>query len=252
MATPTTRDELKEYCLRNLGKPVIQINADDTQLEDRLDEAIQIFHENHYHGSQRTYLEKTVTQTDLDNEYFIIDESILTVISIFPVTTMLNVDNIFDMAYIQNNFGTPMSHAGLGGDMGLTNLGVSNQYMNMIDDFLNGQATLRFNRHVNRIFVDVDWSDRFKVDDKVLFEVYTLVDPETYTDVYNDTWLKKYVTALFKKQWGSNLKKFGNVTLPSGVVLDGQQKFDEAIQEIESLEEELKLKYSYPPGFFVG
>jgi hypothetical protein len=119
-------------------------------------------------------------------------------------------------------------------------------------DMLVGEKSLRFNRHKNQIKVDVNWSDTFNVGDWIVFEVYMRIDPETYSEVWNDIFLKRYTTALFKRQWGLNLKKYTGVMMPGNVTFNGQEIFDEAEEEIQQLEAEIYNKWSEPPAFFVG
>jgi len=134
----------------------------------------------------------------------------------------------------------------------LVNYDMTRQYLELLDMMLNGTPPVRFNRHMQRLFIDVEWGYELNVGDYIIIEGYESIDPDKYTSVYNDIFLKKYTTALFKRNWGNNLKKFEGITLPGGVTLNGQQIYDEAVEEIAKLEEEAQLKYEMPPMFFIG
>jgi len=134
----------------------------------------------------------------------------------------------------------------------LVNYEMTRQFLEMLDMQLNGVPPVRFNRHMNRLYIDLDWGYRAVAGDYVMVDAYSAIDPETYTDIYNDMFLKKYTTALIKRQWGINLKKFEGIQLPGGVTMNGQQIYQEAIEEIKQLEDEMELKYEKPVDFFVG
>ena len=246
MAPPTSRQELIDYCLRELGHPVIEINLDPDQIEDRVDWALQKFRNFHFDGTERMFVKHEVTQTDIDNEWIPMDEKIIAVVRVFPHHTSQVTNNIFNIRYqiSLNDFYDISS-------IDLSYYDSSKRHINLLDELLVGEQSIRFNRHTDRIYIDADWEERFAVGDILLFEVHMIVDPEEYNDVYNDEFLKKYLTALLKKQWGNNLKKFSGVQLPGGVELNGSEIYNEAVEEIKELEEELDMKYSVPPIFFL-
>ena len=124
--------------------------------------------------------------------------------------------------------------------------------LQLINDLLTGQKPIRFNRHMNRLFVDMDWTADINIGDYIIVEGWSTLDPDTYTDVYSDVWLKKYATALIKQQWGTNLKKFEGVLLPGGVTLNGQIIYNEAVEELKELKEEVQNMYQLPIDFFTG
>tara|TARA_S200000501_G_C20790368_1_gene729227 strand:+ start:349 stop:1164 length:816 start_codon:yes stop_codon:yes gene_type:complete len=271
MANPNTRETLKQYALRTLGKPVIEINVDDDQLEDRLDEALQYFAQYHYDGVERAYLKYKVTQADLNrvqsptgdtsssqtknsvtttfteaNNYIIVPESVLSVSRIFPLSDR-HSQNMFDIRYqlrlndLYDFSSTSIMHY----DMVL-------RHLDFLDHILIGEKPVRFNQYNNRLYIDMDWKHDITVGEHIVIECYRKLDPTSMTDVYNDIFLKRYTTALFKKQWGANLSKFNGVTMIGGVSLNGQQIFQEAQQDIEKLETEIRGTYETPVTYMIG
>jgi len=268
MANPASRENLKQYALRALGKPVIEINVDDDQLEDRIDEALQYFSQYHYDGIVRTYLKYQYTAADKarilgttsetatknsvstswveDNAYIVVPESIISVINIFPFSDKGNL-NLFDVRYqLRLNDLYDFSSTSI------INYDVVLRHLDFLDHVLVGEKPMRFNQHQNRLYIDMDWSEDLKVDEYLVIEAYRKLDPETYTDVYNDIFLKRYVTALFKKQWGANLSKIDGVAMLGGVTLNGRQIYSEALQDIEKLEDEIRKSYELNPAMMIG
>jgi len=268
MATPSTRETLKQYALRALGKPVIEINADDDQLEDRIDEALQYFAQYHYDAIRRTYLKYQYTQSDYDrinadstetatknsvtttwkegNGFIIVPESVISVINIFPYSDKGNL-NLFDVRYqLRLNDLYDFSSTSI------INYDVVLRHLDFLDHILVGEKPIRFNQHDNRLYIDQDWKNDLKVGEYLVIECYRKLDPTVYTDVYNDIYLKRYVTALFKKQWGANLSKFNGVTMIGNVTLNGAQIFQEALQDIEKLEQEIRSSYELNPAMMIG
>ena len=268
MANPSSREELKQYALRQLGKPVIEINVDDGQLEDRLDEALQYYAQYHYDGIKRTYLKYQYTQTDKDritgnssetatknsisttwsegNNYLVVPESVVSVINIFPFSNKGNL-NLFDVRYqLRLNDLYDFSSTSI------INYDVVLRHLDFLDHVLVGEKPLRFNQHDNRLHIDMDWTNDLAVGEYLVIECYRKLDPESYTDVYNDIYLKRYVTALFKKQWGANLSKFGGLQMIGGVQLNGQQIYSEALSDIEKLETEIRSTFELNPAMMIG
>jgi len=268
MATPSTRETLKQYALRALGKPVIEINADDDQLEDRIDEALQYFAQYHYDAIRRTYLKYQYTQSDYDrinadstetatknsvtttwkegNGFIIVPESVISVINIFPYSDKGNL-NLFDVRYqLRLNDLYDFSSTSI------INYDVVLRHLDFLDHVLVGEKPIRFNQHDNRLYIDQDWKNDLQVGEYLVIECYRKLDPTVYTDVYNDIYLKRYVTALFKKQWGANLSKFNGVTMIGNVTLNGQQLYQEALQDIEKLEQEIRSSYELNPAMMIG
>ena len=268
MATPSSREQLKQYALRALGKPVIEINADDDQLEDRIDEALQYFAQYHYDAIRRTYLKYQYTQDDYNringntsesvtknsvtttwqeaNGYIVVPESVISVINIFPYSNKGNL-NLFDVRYqLRLNDLYDFSSTSI------INYDVVLRHLDFLDHILVGEKPLRFNQHDNRLYIDQDWKNDIQVGEYIVIECYRKLDPTVYTDVYNDMILKRYVTALFKKQWGANLSKFNGVTMIGGVTLNGQQIFSEALQDIQDLEKEIRNSFEMSQPLMIG
>jgi|TARA_R100000479_G_scaffold167594_1_gene108103 hypothetical protein len=248
MATPTSRQSLKDFALRQLGAPVIDINVDDSQLEDRLDDALQFFYDFHTDGYEKVYLSHAVTAEDKTNGYLDIsniNDAVTQVVRIFPLS--VNTTNIFDLRYqlALNDF------YGLRSGGTMTQYTITQQHISLLQQLLDPEFQFDFTRSTMRLHIHTDWDD-INVGDFIVFEAYAIIDPETFTKVYNERHLKKYVTALFKKQWGQNLSKFTGIQLPGGVEFNGNEIYSDALQEIEKLEEQMRETYEEPPNFCVG
>lgn len=252
MAKPKTREELKMYALRNLGFPVVEVNVDDDQLEDRIDEALAVYQQFHYDGTEKTYIAYQVTQETIDNKYFDLPEGVVGVTRVFPLSaaTTSSVSgsfNMFDLTYqLRLNELFDFTSA----DYVYFELAM--QHIRTLEMLFIGEKPVRFNKTNNKIYVDLKWGRDLKPGVFVIFEVYRILDPATHEKIWSDVWLKDYVTAVFKRQWGTNLKKFSGVQLPGGIMLNGQQIFNEAEEEIEKLEAILRSTYEEPPEFFMG
>jgi len=252
MASPYSRTELKDYCLRKLGFPVVDINIDDDQLEDRIDEGLQKFREFHYDGTETVYLAHKITSADILNKYVQLADSIIGVSRVFPYTGVSVAStssagfNMFDINYQLrlNDFYNLTSSS-------YTYYVIAREHLAMLDMIVTGEMPYTYNRKVNKLEVITDWN-KFNIGNYMAFEAHRVVDEETYSKVYNDLWLKEYTTALFKQQWGTNLKKYGNYVLPGGLVINGQQIYDEASLEVEKLNEKLRDTYEEPTMFLVG
>lgn len=242
----STRQGLLDYSLRALGDPVIEINIDDQQLEDRIDEALQLFAEQHFDGVEKVFLKHTLTQADIDNEYIDVPNPVLSVIRVIPTGSGFS-GNIFNEEY-QFFLNDMNSFVGTG----LIQYYQFQEYTSLIQSLFNNERTIMFNRKQNRLFIEDDWSKEFTVGQILVFEAWRILDPTIYTEIYDDWFLKKYTIAVIKKQWGNNLKKFDGVQLAGGVTLNGQTIHDEAVQEIETLEQKLKDEWQIPPRDFVG
>jgi len=250
MANPTTRDGFRDYCLRALGEPVLEVNIDEDQIEDRIDEAIQYWQAFHSEATYRTYVAQLIGDADVSNEYISVASDVLYVNRLFRISTGSTGAGMFDLKYqfILNDV------ANMGSFMGdLAYYVQLKQYMEILDQTLNGNPQVTFVRKMNRLYVMGDFADNdIQSGDYVVYEATKLVDKSTYGEVYNDIWLKRYATALLKRQWGANLIKFEGMQLPGGVTLNGRQMFDDANNEIQSLEETLRLTWEEPCDFFVG
>jgi len=268
MAEPASREQLKQYALRALGKPVIEINADDNQLEDRIDEALQYWSQFHYDGIRRSYLKYQYTQADKDRVtanssesvtknsvttaweegqgYIIVPESVISVVNIFPFSSKGSL-NLFDVRYqLRLNDLYDFSSTSV------VNYDMVMRQLDFLDHILVGEKPLRYNQHDNRLYIDMDWKNDLRVGEYLVIECYRKMDPTVYTDVFNDIYLKRYVTALFKKQWGQNLSKFNGIAMIGGVSLNGQQIYSEALTDVQKLEEEIRSTFELNPAFLIG
>ena len=247
MATPNSKATLKEYCLRKLGKPVIEINIDDDQMDDRIDEAFLYYQDYHFDGVEKTWLKHQVTADDKTNEYITVtDSNTIGIINIFDIGDATSTNNLFNVRY----------QIALNDLYDLSRYDLVPYFMNFmnirfIEEMLVGKQPLRYNRHQNRLSIDMDWG-KVTVGDYIIAEVYKKLDPDTYTDVYNDRWLQRYTTALFKVQWGSNLTKFVGMQLPGGVQFNGEQILQQGLDEKQRLEEEMISSYSLPVHDMTG
>jgi hypothetical protein len=254
MAKPQNREQLKEYCLRRLGFPVIEINVDEDQLEDRIDDALTKFQLFHYDGVEKVYYKHLVTQDDIDNRYIPCPNSIVSVVRVFPlfsseVNSINNSGNfnMFDLTYqLRLNELFDFTSADY------VYFTLAQQHIRTLEMLFIGETPIRFNRRNNKIFVDFNWEGKIAPGRYLVFEAYQILDPSANDEIWSTTWLKNYTTALFKRQWGENLKKFSGVALPGGITLNGQQIYEEAAAEVEKLEEELRESYEEPPGFLLG
>jgi len=246
MAIPSTREQLKQHCLRRLGKPVIEINVSDEQVEDRIDEAITYWNDYHFDGAQRIFLSHQITDEDKTNRYIPVDDSIIGVINIFDIGDSYSTNNLFSLRY---QLSLTDLYAFTSGNLSPYYMALQN--VAMAEELLVGKQPLRFNRHQNRVFIDMDWS-LVTTSEFIIVEAYQVVDPETFPDVYGDWWLQRYTTALIKRQWGENLSKFEGVQLPGGLTFNGQRILQEANQEIEKLESEMITSFSLPVGDMMG
>ena len=336
MTQPTSRATLKDYAKRQLGHPVVELNLDDDQMEDRIDDALEFFQEYHFDGTYPKFVKRQITAStlkitsnvtftegeyitggtsgvratvheyhsanttiryknpevksggdgntyyanttttfgngetitggtssltattngtsanafgDFDNQYISIDENVIGIKSVIPFySDTSSSSNMFSVnyQYALNDLYT------MGSMSSMKNYTFSQQRISMIHNLFHTMPRFRFNRHMDRLYLDIDWGADVKIDDWIVAEAYAIVDPSSYSDVWGDMFLKKYVTSLFKKQWGQNLIKFEGMQLPGGITLNGRQLYDDANTELERIEEEVQLKYQLPDDFMVG
>lgn len=247
MAVPATRAQFKEMCLRRLGKPVIEINVDDDQVEDRIDEALRYYWDYHFDGSDKIYYKHQVTDEDKVNKYITLPENINGAVRIFPVGgALMNTMNLFNIRYqiALNDLYTLTS-------VSLVPYFMAMSHIAMIEELLVGQQPIRYNRHKDRCYIDMDW-EKMPTGDYLIIEAYEVVDPDVWTDAWADRWLAQYATALIKRQWGNNLKKFDNMQMPGGLSFNGQKIYDEAVEEINQMEKEMISGYSLPVMDMIG
>ena len=271
MAIPTSKSTFKEYCLRNLGKGVIDINVSDDQADDRIDEALQYFAQYHYDGIEKMYLKYQITQEDVDRaasndttsatdtvdntitasftegkNFIPIPSAVVSVLQIFPFDDIAT-NNMFDIRYqlrlndLYDFSSTSVIHYQM-----------TMQHLDYLSHILVGEKPIRFNQHQNRLYIDMDFANDISVGEFIIIECYRKLDPDTYVDIYDDIYLKRYATALIKRQWGANLSKFSGVQLLGGVEMNGGEIYSQAQEELEKLEEQIQLAYELPPEYMMG
>jgi len=250
MAVIASRDQLIDYCLRRLGEPVIEINVDVDQIEDKVDDALQMYQEYHSDATFRTFLKHLITQADKDSGYIPVSSNIIFIRELFDINpTFSNVD-MFDIRYqmMLNSIGDFMNFAG-----GISYFYQLEQYLETLDMLLDGSPKVSFARRQGRLYIFGEFgSGDLNVGDYVVAEVYSIVDPQAHTSIYDDMFVKNYTTSLIKQQWGMNMSKFEGMQLPGGVTINGRQLYDDATSELERLEEKLRLEQELPPDFFMG
>ena len=271
MAIPTSKSTFKSYCLRALGFGVIDINVSDDQVDDRIDEALQYFAQYHYDGVEKMYLKYQITQDDVDraasndtttatdtvdssitasfkegNNFIPMPSSVVSVIQIFPFDDQAT-NNMFDIRYqLRLNDLYDFSSTSI------IHYQMTMQQLDFLSHILVGEKPLRFNQHQNRLYIDMDFSNDIDVGEFLIIECYRKIDPATYTDIFDDIYLKRYATALIKRQWGANLSKFKGVQILGGVEMDGEGIYSQAQEEINKLEEEIQLAFETPIDYMVG
>lgn len=247
MSIPTTRTTFKEYCLRKLGSPVIEINVADAQIEDRIDEALTKFANEHYNGHIESYLKHQITEEDKTNKYITLPTNIIGVNRVFPVGWGMASYNMFSAEYqmaLSDLYALRTSTQ-------MTDYYLYQRHISMVAQLVSKLTPTRFNKTTDKLYLDISWGT-MAVGTYIIIDCKIVVDPTTHTEIYSDEWLIKYTTSLIKQQWGNNLKKFSGMEMPGGISFNGQQIYDEATQELQTLEEELQLKWMRPPHFLVG
>ena len=280
MAQPSSRDGLIDYAKRQLGFPVLEINVADEQFQDLLDDAIQIYQERHYDGIARMYLKYKITQDDIDRGQARGGDSTLG-ISTTTTTSTVGLSTTFDLEENNNYIQMPPSVIGVNnifkvrsdtvydglfniryqlflndlyafGSIDLLQYSMVQTKLEDITFLLNPNVRYRFNIRQDRLYIDVDWAAAVNVDDYFVIDCFRILDPEDFTRVYNDPFLKRYFTALCKKQWGMNLIKFQGVQLPGGIQLNGRQIYDDGVRELDEIRSKMSSDYEMPPLDMIG
>lgn len=267
MAQPTNRQEFMEYCLRRLGAPVLEINVAQEQVEDRIDDAIQLFQERHFDGVELTYLKYKVTQEDIDRAKGKINPVVTTTSSagknytvqedrnyiqmpdyVFGVTRIFKFEgtNTLSSNMFSIKYQLFLNDLYFWGSTELLSYTMVKRYLEDIDWILSTEKQIRFNKRQGRLYIDVDWNTISK-DSYLLIECYRALNPAESYKVWNDSFLKRYATALIKRQWGENLLKFRGVKLPGGVELNGREIYEDAQRELDAIEEKMSSTYELPP-----
>ena len=317
MSKPSTRSQFKDYCLRRLGWPVIEINVDDDQVEDRIDDALQFFHDYHFDGCQKIFMKHKITQQDIGRSWIYCLDAVLFVTQVMPFDNSSSSVNMFDLRYqlrLHDLYDfTSVSYV---------SYEITMQHITTLNMLFSGYPQFRFNRHLNKLYLDIDWSRDVLLGEYIVLECYRKLDPDTFqvagtanvsnnsvvvtgtntvfsrdiiigeevtfgtetkrvvsiasdtslnvdsvfassangvsitqsgiSDVWNDRFLKQYATAKIKYQWGSNLSKFAGIQMPGGVTLDGPRIMQEALEEINKIEEEMQSYNVLPNEIFIG
>jgi hypothetical protein len=280
MSKPASRQQLIDYCFRRLGAPVLEINVDDDQIDDLVDDALQYFQERHFDGVERMYLKYKITQADLDrgrgrntngvgvttttatsnvagigtvsynfyetSNYIQVPDSVIGIEKIFKFDTSSISGGMFSIKY--QLFLNDLYYFN---SVELLQYAMVKSYLEDIDFLLTTDKQIRFNKRQNRLYLDIDWGSQSK-DQYIVIDCYRILDPNTFTNVYNDSFIKKYLTALIKKQWGQNLIKFRGVKLPGGIELNGRELYEDAERELEDIKQRMVLEYELPPYDFIG
>ena len=248
MASVTSRQGLIDYCLRRLGQPVVEINIDEDQLEERVDDALEYFQEYHFDGVEKVFLKHIITADDITNEYIPMGNPVISVVRVLPIPSF----DSFSGGFFNEEYQLRLNDLNNFSGSTLIHWEMMQQNFSLIEQLFSIAPTMLFNRKQNRVYLETDWTEKFNENDILVIEAYRALDPSTYPEIWNDMFLKKYTTALIKRQWGENLKKFTGVVLPGGISLDGKTIYDEAVEEISQIEEEINLKYELPVDGYVG
>lgn len=250
-----SRDDLIDYCFHQLGAPVIQIELEEQQVSYCVDNAIDRWQSVHGDGSVRRFIPHTITQDDITRGYLVVPDKILSVVKVIPLNHGMMSNNLSSMGmfnpvyqYRLNDFWDIMR-----GGLSIYNDVMTN--LQMVQDTLQAEIGLSFNRYSSRLYLEVDWKSDPGIiapGNIIVVECFVLLDEQEAPKMYGDWWLKRYTTALMKKQWGNNTKKYDGVQLPGGITVQGQSIYNEAVAEIDQLEKELKDEFELPPIFFVG
>ena len=281
MAQPATRSEFKNYLLRQLGAPVLEINVADEQVDDIIDDAIQYFHERHFDGVLRTYLKYQITQDDIDRGKGPGESGVLGITTTTATSTIDGASMQFDWEENSNYLQVPPSVIGIDkvfhfeaspsmsngmfsikyqlflndiyfwGAMEMLTYNMTRTYLSDLEFALTTQKQFRFNQRMDRLYLDISWGE-VTPGDYLVIDCFRTLDPNDYTRVWNDSFLKKYTTALLKKQWGQNLIKFQGVKLPGGVELNGREIYEDGVKELEIIREMMSNTYELPPLDMIG
>ena len=280
MAKPTTRKELVQYCKRQLGAPVLEINVDDDQIDDLVDDAFQYFNERHFDGVEKMYMKYKISQADIDrgsaknetgvgivtttatsvnsgagtftsswyetSNFIQVPDSVIGIEKIFKFDTSSISGGMFSIKY--QLFLNDLYYFN---SVNLLQYAMTKSYLEDIDHLLTTDKQIRFNQRQDRLYLDLDWGAQ-QIDDWIIIECYRALDPDTFAGVYNDSFVKKYLTALIKRQWGQNLIKFKGTKLPGGVELNGREIYDDAVQDLADIKERMSTEYELPPLDMIG
>jgi hypothetical protein len=246
MARVTSRAEFKEYCLRRIGKPVIDINVDDEQVEDRVDEALKFYWDYHFDGTEKIFYKYQITPQDVKNKWIPVPSNVIGVVNIFALGDYIATNNIFNIRYqIALNDLYTLTY------QSMVPYYMAFQQLQLLEQLLVGQQPIRYNRISDKLYIDANW-DKLQPGYFIVAEAYQIIDPDVYSKVWEDRWLQRYASALIKRQWGTNLTKFSGMQLPGGVTFNGEKIYNDAEAEIEKYENEMISGYSLPVVDMIG
>lgn len=273
MASVRTRKKLIDYALRALGAPVIEINVDDDQVEDRVDDAIRFFSEYHFDGVERVYLKYQIQQADIDNGYisikadnpgfvnsaettFQVQEEGVTAADILLEDLITSITKIFhitaqSVGMFDVRYQYALNDLYTFGTIDLVQYDLTQQYLSLLRQYLSPEKMVNFSRVKNQLRVDMDWKF-VQPGQYFIIEAYRILDPRVHTEIYEDRMLKRYLVALIKKQWGVNLSKYNGIKLPGDITFNGDKIMTEATAEIDAIEKDLIAKYELPTDFMMG
>ena len=265
--------------MRQLGAPVLEINVADEQIDDLVDDTLQYFNERHYDGVERMYLKYKITQEDLDrgradgtdgvgivtttgtstivgaattfnfyetSNYIQVPDSVIGIEKIFKFDTSSISGGMFSIKY--QLFLNDLYYFN---SIELLQYAMTKSYLEDIDFLLTTEKQVRFNKRQNRLYLDIDWESQSK-DTFFVIDCHRALDPEDFSKIYNDSFVKKYLTSLIKRQWGQNLIKFNGVKLPGGIELNGRQIYEDAQRELDDIKQRMTMEYELPPLDFIG
>ena len=247
MAKITSREKFKEYILRRLGSPVIDINVDDEQIDDRIDDALLKYRDYHFDGMQHVYYPHQLTQTDITNQYVTLPEDFVGVTRIFDINDSFGAMNLFNIRY-QLHLNELFNIS----SVSVTPYVVAMRHIEFLEEVFVGKKPIRYNRNTDRLYIDMAWSEDTQVGQYIMIDGYREVNPEENPDVWDEPWLRQYATQLVKRQWGEHLKLYEGMNLPGGVTFNGQKIWDEAQEEIQKLEDTVINDYSLPVTDMIG
>ena len=281
MAKPTTRKELVQYCKRQLGAPVLEINVDDDQIDDLVDDTFQFFNERHFDGVEKMYMKYKLSEEDINRGKakdttgvgIVTTTATSTAISGYGTTVsnwyetsnfiqvpdaVIGINNVFkfDSSSISGGMFSIKYQLFLNdlyyfNSVNLLQYAMTKSYLEDIDFLLTTDKQIRFNQRQDRLYLDIDWGAQ-QIDDWIIVDCYRALDPENFAGAYNDTFVKKYLTALIKRQWGQNLIKFKGTKLPGGIELNGREIYDDAVKELEDIKAVMSTEYEVPPLDMIG
>jgi len=276
MAKPSTRQGLIDYCLRQLGAPVLEINVDDDQIDDLVDDAIQYFNERHFDGVEKMYLKYKITEDDINRgkgkgtggvgivtttatdtsgrsynfyeteNYIQVPDSVIGIEKIFKFDSSSISGGMFSIKY--QLFLNDLYYFN---SVELLQYSMTKTYLEDIDFLLTTDKQIRFNKTQDRLYLDIDWGSQ-TAGDQIVIDCYRAVDPASFSQIYNHRFVKLYLTSLIKKQWGQNLIKFRGVKLPGGIELNGREIYEDALKELEELKQTMMLEHELPPLDMIG